>query len=178
MPLIKRRHALTCSTRCRVARSRALALPVQLTARKRWVRHTDRKVPLTATGGVASSTDPATWCSYRRAKASKEGAGLGFVLAGDGIVCLDLDHCIVDGRLTASAERMLALVPDTYIEVSPSGTGLHVWGYGTLARGRRTVVEGQALEAYGTGRYITVTGNRWTPSTRFANLSGVLAQIL
>jgi primase-polymerase (primpol)-like protein len=178
MPLIKRRHALTCSTRCRVARLRALALPIELTGRRRWVRYSDRKVPLTIAGVAASSTDPATWCSYQRAKASKVGVGIGFVLNGDGIVCLDLDHCIVDGRLSAPAERLLAAVPDTYIEISPSGAGLHVWGYGRLERGRRTVVEGQALEAYGTGRYITVTGKRWSSSTaRFANLSGVLATL-
>lgn len=102
---------------------------------------------------------------------------MGFVLAGDGIVCLDLDHCIVDGQPTEPAARLLARLPDTYIEISPSGTGLHVWGYGTLARGRRTVVEGQALEAYGTGRFITVTGRRWSPSTRFASLAGFLVTL-
>lgn len=174
MPLVKRRHAETCSAACRKARSRANAIPAELTRRPRWVRRSAAKVPLQANGEVASATDPATWSDYRTVKASTAGAGMGFVLAGDGIVCLDLDHVLVDGRPTPAAARLLRRLPDTYMEISPSGTGLHVWGLGRLPRGRRATVDGVSVEAYGTGRYITMTGVRWSSTAELADLSGVL----
>lgn len=176
MPLIKRRHAVTCSPRCRTARHRARSVPAELTRRDRWVRRAASKVPLQSGGGVASSTSPATWSSYQEAKRSRVGVGIGYVLAdGDGIVCLDLDHVIDGGRLDPAAERLLARIPATYIEVSPSGAGLHVWGRGHLPCGRRTRVDGVAVEAYGSGRYITVTGQRWQSApSRLADLSEVL----
>lgn len=131
------------------------------------------------TGSAASSTNPTTWSSYRAACASTVGAGLGFVLDGDGIVCIDLDHCLIGGRPTRAAEAFLSSLPDTFVEVSPSGDGLHVWGIGSVERGRRTKHAGLWLEAYGTGRYMTVTGERFRNSPAIlADLSAVLAPIL
>jgi primase-polymerase (primpol)-like protein len=89
------------------------------------------------------------------------GDGIGFVLNGDGIVCMDLDHCLVAGRVAAWAAPVLKAVPRTYIEVSPSGEGLHVWGTGRLPRGRVIGVPGGRVELYGSGRYLTVTGQRF-----------------
>src|SRR5690348_7641329 len=121
MPVLKRGHARFCSGRCRVAAHRAKrALPRELTSRDRWVRRSTRKMPLTTDGGAASSTDPSTWCSYGEAKASEAGTGLGFVLDGDGIVCVDLDHCVDDrGRVAVWAQEILDRFPATYVEVSP-----------------------------------------------------------
>lgn len=169
-----------CSTRCRVAAHRAhrTHVPAELAAWNRWVRYSSRKVPLRLNGRAASSTDPATWVSHAAAAKSKTGAGLGFVLNGDGIICIDLDHCFADGRPTSAAQLLLDRLPVTYVEVSPSGAGLHIWGYGAVAHGRRTTtVDGLAVEVYGTGRYMTVTGK---PVTRapFADLSAVLADPL
>jgi primase-polymerase (primpol)-like protein len=153
-----------CSTRCRVAGHRArTAVPAELRRAKRWVRRSADKVPLRAdTGRPASSTDPATWARHAAAAASPHGAGLGYVLAdGDGIVCLDLDHCLDGNQLAPWAAEILDACPPTYTEVSPSGTGLHIWGRGTLARGRRIRrPDGAAIEAYGTGRYIAL-GHRY-----------------
>lgn len=95
---------------------------------------------------------------------SSVGVGPGFVLNGDGIVCIDLDHCLVDGVLESWAQEIVDMVPRTYIEVSPSGDGLHIWGRGELARGRRIQIPGGFVEAYATGRYLTVTGAAWTGS--------------
>src|SRR5690606_42031046 len=99
MPLLSRPSlARYCSGRCRTAAHRARRrVPSEMTSRDRWVRRSARKMPLTCDGKAASSTDPATWCSYRDAVRSRAGAGLGFVLAGEGIACVDLDHCL-DGR--------------------------------------------------------------------------------
>lgn len=139
------------------------------------MRVSPRKVPLRPDGsGPASVTDRTTWGGYREVT----GRGRrGFVLAGDGIVCLDLDHCLVGGRLVPWAGELLDQLPATYVERSMSGTGLHVWGRARLSAAR-VIRDGRHIEVYGTGRYIAVTGERWrgAPST-LADLSEVIAAI-
>lgn len=173
-------NARFCSARCRVASHRARrTVPEELTSRPRWIRRTAAKVPLTTTGDVASSTDPMTWARHRDAGASKAGAGLGFVLNGDGIVCVDLDHCLTDGELASWARRIVDLAPGCWIERSVSGDGLHVWGFGRLERGRRLSVDGGSVELYADGRYIAVTGDTWgdTPC-RLGDLSELIDALL
>lgn len=173
-----------CSTRCRVAAHRArragVALPTELTGRERWVRRDERKAPRTVNGGFASVSDPATWSGYRDATASKVGVGLGYMLAeGDGIVCIDLDHCLEDGQLASWAREVLDRCPVSYTEVSPGGDGLHIWGRGELERGRRIRRGGTAIEVYGQGRYVAMTGRRFEDSpVRLADLSEVVASLV
>ena len=173
MPLLSRPSlARFCSGRCRTAAHRARRrLPTEMTRRDRWVRRTPRKVPITCDGKAASSTDPATWCSYRDAVRSRAGVGLGFVLAGDGIACVDLDHCLIEGRVAPWAQAILDRFPATYVEVSPSGDGLHVFGLAEVGRGRRLRVDGGQVEVYDRGRYMTVTRER------FGGCPAVLADI-
>lgn len=172
-----RSHARFCSTRCRVAAHR-VGPPKELRDRPRWVRHDERKRPLRADGtGLASSTDRETWATHEAAARSRVGTGRGFVLDGDGIVCIDLDHCLIAGQPTPAARRFLAQLPDTYVEVSPSGDGLHIWGRGRVDHGRRLRRGGLDLEVYGTGRYITVTGRR-VRGAHLADLSEVLTSVL
>lgn len=152
------------------------AIPAELRSLDRWVRYSSRKAALTVTGGAASSTNPATWSTYAEAVASKTGAGLGFVLNGDGLCCIDLDHCLVDGKPNGAARRFLAKLPRTYIEVSPSGEGLHVWGRAAVPTGRRVVVDGLSVDVYGVGRYMTVTGKPYAVRP-LADLSAVVANI-
>lgn len=113
------------------------------------------KMPLTVTGRPASSTDPATWSTHRAAERARIGDGIGFVL-GDGIACLDLDGCLDDqGRPNELAREILAATEGAYVEVSPSGRGLHIWGTAAPQPGRKY----PGVEVYSTGRYITVTRN-------------------
>lgn len=174
-----------CSTRCRVAAHRArratgTAVPKELTARRRWVRRDERKAPRTTDGGFASVTAPATWTSYRTAQASAVGVGVGYVLAeGDGLVCVDLDHCLVDGELAPWARDILDRCPSTFVEVSPSGDGLHIWGRGQLERGRRIRRDGEAVEIYGHGRYVAVTGRRFEDCpAKLTDISEVIASLI
>ena len=99
-----------------------------MTSRARWVRHDARKRPLTASGGPASVTDSSTWSTYAEAARSPHGTGLGIVL-GDGLGCIDLDHCIEGGVLAPWAAEVLDEWRDraVFIEVSMSGTGLHLF---------------------------------------------------
>ncbi|MEU3986195.1 bifunctional DNA primase/polymerase [Streptomyces sp. NPDC026672] len=185
MPLMARAHAKTCSPRCRKALSRAKArnpLPDELTTRDRWVRRSAAKVPLTVDGMLASSTDPRTWSTHKDAAASTAGVGLGFVLSdSDDIVCLDLDHCLnpLTGRLAPWAASILRDAGATYVEVSPSGDGLHIWGRADVRQGRRIRrPDGTAVEIYGTGRYIAMTGRRHGSSPSIlADLSAVVSKL-
>ena len=88
-----------CSTACRVRSHRGAFVPLRMRRLHRWVRH-QAKVPKTVGGKAASSTNPATWSTFDEATASGVGDGLGFVLAADGIACIDLDHCL-DGSVLA-----------------------------------------------------------------------------
>lgn len=156
-----------CSGRCQVAAHRAgPPIPARLTSRARWVRYSASKVPLQVDGRPASSTDSATWATFAEVRASSVGVGFGFVLDGDGLVCIDLDHALADGELLPWAADVLEAAPATWVEVSPSGEGLHVWGFGSVERGRRFAVPGGMVEVYGTGRYITVTGRPFAGSGR------------
>ena len=110
------------------------------------------KVPTMINGRNASSTAAGTWTTYAEAAASSVGAGLGFAL-GDGIGCLDLDHCVgPDGTLSELAQRVLAENPGAWVELSVSGTGLHVWGLLDAQPGR--VLPG--IEVYSQGRFIAL----------------------
>lgn len=183
LPRGARTDARFCSGACRVASHRSgrrsTSVPVELRSRTRWVRWSNRKVPLTVAGRPASSTNPATWSSWAEVSNSDAGVGVGFVLNGDGIVCLDLDHCLVDGALTAWAQGVLDRCPATYVEVSPSGAGLHIWGRSELSSGRVVRVPGGSIEMYPSGRYITVTGCRYRASvSRLGDLSAVTSVLL
>lgn len=100
-----------CGQTCRKRASRApkTGLPVELTSRARWVRRQGKR-PLTAKGWFASVTDPRTWATHDEVKASTKGDGIGFVL-GDGVGCIDLDHCIVNGELQGWARDILDRCP-------------------------------------------------------------------
>lgn len=182
MPILARSHARTCSSRCRMAASRARrTVPAELTSRPRWIRRTAAKVPLTVGGDVASSTDPATWSRHREAARSTAGAGLGFVLDGDGIVCLDLDHALDGDEVAPWAQRILDAAGPTWVEVSVSGEGLHVWGRGALpgGSGRRLALNPGSVELYDRGRYIAVTGRTWGDTPRhLADLQHVIDALL
>jgi primase-polymerase (primpol)-like protein len=120
-----------------------------------------------------------TWCSYRDAARSSVGVGVGFVLNGDGVACIDLDHCLAGGRVAPWAQDVLDRVPPTYVEVSPSGTGLHVFGFAVVGRGRHVNFEDGRAEVYDRGRYIAVTGERFagTPA-RLADISTTVASLV
>lgn len=153
------RTASYCSGRCRVSAWRFRSrVPAELSAEDRWVRHSCKR-PITTAGRAASTTNSRTWTSLTKADASAVGDGIGFVLNGDGIACIDIDHCLrPDGSLEPWAARLLRDVPPTWIEVSPSRTGLHVWGIATVGIGRvLTMPNGGGIEVYDRGRFITVT---------------------
>lgn len=171
MPLRARADARFCSSacrqaayreRCRVERGRvageqAARIPSELTARARWVRYSSRKVPLRTDGRFASVTDPSSWSDFPAAVKAKAGEGVGFVLtAGDGIVVVDLDHAVEDGRVLPWAQAIVDRMPATYMERGRSGQGLHLWFRGAVSHGRRIRRGELAVEVYSDRRYMIV----------------------
>jgi len=155
------------------AQSKQYPAPEEMRAESRWVVWRSeihegklKKVPFCArTDERADITDPSTWCCYAEALAAVERYdGLGFVL-GDRWIGVDLDGCR-DPQTGAIEPWAVVIVEalDSYTEISPSGTGLHVIGRGTLPEGRRRAGR---VEMYDNGRYFTVTGRHveGTPKT-------------
>src|SRR5215204_4137890 len=119
------------------------------------------KVPYSPlTGKKASSTDPQTWASYTEAvKAYREHGygGIGLVFGEHDPFCgVDLDGCLnpETGEIEEWAREIIEEL-DSYTEVSPSGSGIHVLVKGKLLPGRNRK---GPIEMYDRGRYFTVTG--------------------
>jgi len=144
------------------------SMPEALRQQPRWVVWKGAKVPYSATAlcSPASVTAPDTWASFEQAQtAYEEGGylGVGFVLAGDGIVGVDLDKCVEDGNPSPQAMSLLDHIGCQYIELSPSGSGLRGFGYGEPIKGTRGELAGLKVELYASKRYLTVTGRPLLP---------------
>src|SRR5687767_3072794 len=92
------------------------------------------------TADNASVNDPGSWGSFEDAIAAVtdgKADGIGRVL-GDGFAVIDIDGCrdAYTGNITTDAQEIIAEL-NSYTELSPSGTGLHVWCRGTLPAGGR-----------------------------------------
>jgi hypothetical protein len=118
------------------------------------------KVPIQANGLGASSTNAKTWVSLSAAiqGAFAGGYGVGFVFSGDGIIGIDLDGARnkKTGRAEPWAVEALQRFK-SYTELSPSGTGFHIFVKGKLPEGVNGR-KGAAVEIYAADRYFTMTG--------------------
>jgi putative DNA primase/helicase len=113
------------------------------------------------------------WLPFSEARSwVKSGAspGVGFVLTGDGLVGIDLDHCIAaDGTLHEIAKDLIAI--GTYTETSPSGQGLRSFIRGSIHKVGKISAKGDVPghEIYdgrkGSARFLTVTGHRLGDAT-------------
>lgn len=128
------------------------------------------KPPFQCNGDLADSSDPRTWTTFDAVLAAylKSGTrfdGVGFEFGNTPFCGCDFDHClhgdVIDPDFLEYIRRL-----DSYTEISPSHTGVHVLVRATLpAEGRKrgfpTPEEPKrAIECYDVGRYFTVTGDR------------------
>lgn len=152
------------------------SVPAELKVLDRWVLWKAEtrngkvtKIPKQVTGVQAKSNDPATWASYAEVcKALKRGDfdGVGFVFSTDGDYAgVDLDNCIDDnGKVRPWAQEIIDRFKTVaYLEISPSGNGIKMWTRAELAPIAKHKVyidnsTGEAIEAYDSARYFTVTG--------------------
>ena len=147
-------------------------IPAMLKSRPNWVvwgiRDSPPKSPFNPASLLAGRSAPAkagvrdTWSGYQNAVLCvKRGLarGIGYEFDGDGLYGVDLDHVIGEsGALTPSALEIVGKL-SSYTEVSPSGTGLHIFALAPGANITRHRKKDYFLEIYGEGRYFTVTGD-------------------
>ncbi len=150
---------------------RSEGIPAELATRSQWVawrweyrpdqRKRWTKVPINPhTGQKASTTDPRTWGTLAEAmaRAAADGlAGVGFVFSPDDpYIGVDLDGCRdpITGELHPWAVEIVDEL-DSYAELSPTETGIHIIARGVLPDSVKT----GAVEAYDRGRYFTFTGH-------------------
>lgn len=122
------------------------------------------KIPYTPTTGMkASTTNPATWVDFDTALACESNYdGLGFVFTNSPFAGVDLDN--VGNEIKAFEKGDLNNIVgefhealQTYMEISPSGNGVHFIVKGELPAGKRKIGD---VEMYETNRYFTVTGDQ------------------
>src|SRR5262250_2400416 len=115
-------------------------IPADLKVRPCWVNWKAKsngeridKIPMNpVTGGPASTTNADDWSDYVTvgiAASTHNDLGVGFVLdRGNAIAGIDLDHCRdpETGRIEPWADEIVQQL-DSYTEISPSGTGLHIF---------------------------------------------------
>lgn len=146
-------------------------IPDQLTERPQWVcwRWEMRdgkltKVPyMPGTERRASSTELLTWATFEQALAAYEAGeppydGIGFVFCNaDPFVGIDLDDCFdpESGEVARWAQKIINRVQEGYVEISPSGNGIHIIVEGTVRDGG---MRKGKVEMYDRGRFFTITG--------------------
>ena len=142
----------------------------------RWTAQRDRwqKPPFRATAPElhASTKDPSTWADYATALAAAQAGqadGITYVLTeSDPFAAMDLDHCrdSETGSIDPWAQNFLDTARHTYSEVTPSGSGVRIWGLtgdGTAPVHRKFSLEidGKKISAElfrQTPKALTVTG--------------------
>lgn len=111
----------------------------------------------------ASTTAPATWGSFDQAinaltaeeNAADQFNGVGIVLSpADDLVFIDLDHCIDElDEPTEEAQQIITAFDDQYIELSQSGSGLHILTLGKIPQ----ALKNNGVEMYTEGRFCACT---------------------
>ena len=125
------------------------------------------KVPLNRYGRQTDPTDVRNGITAAEALAAWEKApdrydGIGVMIIPP-LVGIDLDHVISgDGEMAPVAEEILGMA-DTYAEISPSGTGLHLLGLAPdMAANPAKYLQKNSdagVEVYFSKRYLTFTGD-------------------
>ncbi len=120
------------------------------------------KPPTDVNGHKIDAQNSNNWRSFEDSYNASD--QIGFVLTDDDpFLFLDLDHVLKDGKLCSWAEELIAQLPATYIEISPSGDGLHMLyklnDIPELKANKRKFDDGTVLEVYFNKRYFTLTGN-------------------
>jgi hypothetical protein len=108
------------------------------------------------TGHVCDAHNEANQTDYATALAT--GRPVGFVIdARDGFWFLDIDACLVNGAWSPLANELATELAGAAIEVSQSGTGLHLIGRGAVpGHACKNIILG--LELYTEKRFVALTG--------------------
>jgi putative DNA primase/helicase len=121
-----------------------------------------KKVPFDpkSPNSLAKVNDPATWADWETTQKAFGRAGFA-PFAGINAVChlpfvfVDLDKCVDQGKISQEANAVIAALPETYWETSPSGTGLHGIFYSKRAF---PPITQPGVEVYSDKHFMSVTG--------------------
>lgn len=124
------------------------------------------KVPYNPVTEQKASVDkPETFVDFNTAvNGANAYNGIGIRVTGQ-IIAIDLDHCIEDDVLLPWASEITGHFRDTYIEISPSGTGLRILALmpdGYVYDSNAFYIKKGYVEVYvagATNRFVTLTGN-------------------
>ena len=122
------------------------------------------KVPCDYRTRIPSSAhDPAIWIDKATAEAAAAhwgaGFGVGFTFTEAAkLFFVDIDHCLqADNDWSPEAKRICAMFPGAYIEVSQSGTGIHIVGsYTGPEPAHRCKNKEHSLELYTSKRFMAL----------------------
>jgi hypothetical protein len=134
----------------------------------------------------AASNNPTTWDTLEavmlRAKEDEGRRGVGLMLKGlVRLGVIDLDRCITeDGSIAGWAEEIIDRC-GSYTEVSPSRTGIKIYGFvktlDTLSYSSGSKTERSYELFLNTGRYICITGEQVGDIDFLADISGVFESL-
>lgn len=144
-------------------------IPAQLKNINQWCVWKGDKIPRHIKGYPLKSTEPESWLTFDECKneyITGSWDGIGFCLTGSSVLGIDLDDCFSASGLKTWALKFVSMLPETYMEVSPSGRGLHIFllGKKNFSECKKQVLNnaGQKIgdiEIYDKARYLTVTGD-------------------
>lgn len=137
------------------------------------------KVPYSIKGYKAAVNNPDSWCGFFEAvEHAQFYDGIGFVLTkSDPYAFIDLDHT-ENEEYIAKQRDIFSQFGDTYMELSPSGRGLHIIAKASVPCGRKKAW----LEIYSDNRFMTMTGNVYNrqpivdANSRFNNIHDQLGE--
>lgn len=143
-------------------------IPEYMQSQKNWVlwRKVERngktqKLPVSPLDySMKHIGDPNRWTDFHTAlcaanQRQEKFAGLGFELSGSGLIFLDLDSCISNGKPNEMASDFLDTLKNSYCELSQSGTGLHFFIRGSIPY--MHTIKRHDVEFYYQGRFCACT---------------------
>ena len=145
------------------------------------------KVPYAPSGLKAKTNDATTWSSYAAVIAAFDSGdynGIGFCLRNSSICAFDLDHCHnpETGLVHLWANTLVHERAKSYAEITPSGEGLRIIGFGTgprLLRKQKVDAE-MSCESYrDCEKYITISGNQLNGSAnQLINIDAAMDEVV
>ena len=166
-------------------------IPAEMRALKQWACYRTytaqdgkrKKVIISPVNGkFAKCDEPETWTTFEHATRYCERyryEGLTFALT-KGITFIDIDHAVNKDTgeiLSKEARELLSIFPDTYVESSVSGTGIHIIVKGSMPNDALKRNDNKGLEMYDTKRFVCMTGNLMSDTTILKDCTDTIADI-
>lgn len=141
------------------------------------------KLPINySTTEVTDAHNPQAWTDAQTAIATAKlfgpEYGVGFVFTkNDPFYFLDIDKCADNGQWSDTAKKLMDYLPGAAIEISQSGTGLHIIGTGVCPDHSCKNIQ-LGLELYTQDRFVALTGTHATGSADMDSSAALTALVV